>query len=94
MCSSCHPSSNILQRCVACHASYSTSAHGRVSAPQIVDSIVTVNPSYLSRASSAGTYAKLAIHPMARREVQDAARNEAQLEHRVYERARVDIVRI
>lgn len=62
---------------------------------QIVDSVVTINPSYLAKASSAGTFCKMAIHPMARPELVAAAeQDDEEQEHRVYERARVDLIRI
>ena len=81
-------------RCDLCHhlLTIGFRSSGRL---QIVDSVVTVNPSYLAKASSAGTFCKMAIHPVARTELVAAAeRGDEEQEHRVYERARVDLIRI
>jgi DNA polymerase alpha subunit B len=65
---------------------------------QVVDSVVVVNPGRLSQFSSGGTFAKLAVHPMDKDKLVSAASAggiaaEA-MEHDVFERCRVDIVRI
>lgn len=60
-----------------------------------VDSVVAVNPGFLSKSSSAGTFVRLAIHPSSRAELEKAEKEgDEEREHRVYERARVEIVRI
>jgi hypothetical protein len=61
---------------------------------QIVDSVVTVNPSYLAKSSTAGTYCKLAIHPQNRAELQDAAQAGVEQEHKAFDRVRVDVMRV
>lgn len=67
-----------------------------------VDSAVIINPSTLCRKNQPGTYAKLTIYPTKESEIKEAIENmevddeedDRYLEHRLYERARVDIVRI
>jgi DNA polymerase alpha subunit B len=62
---------------------------------QIVDSVVTINPSYLAKSSTAGTFAKMTIHPSSRTELMSSVeQGDHEDEHRVYERARVDLIRI
>ncbi|KAL5343143.1 DNA polymerase alpha subunit B N-terminal-domain-containing protein [Aspergillus crustosus] len=58
---------------------------------KVVDSILTINPGTLSKRRAAGTYAQLAIHP---REVSEEEREQKHISHKLYERTRVDIVRI
>ena len=58
---------------------------------QVVDSVLVINPGTLSKRRAAGTYAQMGIHP---RIVADEERELKQLNHKLYERARVDIVRI
>ncbi len=62
--------------------------------PQIVDSVVTLNPSYLAKSSTAGTYCKMAIHPQSRAELHDAVQTDENQEHKAFERVRVDVIRI
>lgn len=50
-----------------------------------------INPGTLSKRRAAGTYAHVAIHP---RTMTDEERQEKQLSHRVFERARVEITKI
>lgn len=56
-----------------------------------MDSVLVINPGTLSKRRAAGSYAQLAIHP---RLVAEDEREEKQLSHKLYERARVDINRI
>jgi DNA polymerase alpha subunit B len=58
---------------------------------QIVDSTLVVNPAYLSRARSAGTYAKIVVHPMKKQELEGV---DEMLENGIYERARSEIWKI
>ncbi|KAJ5894322.1 hypothetical protein N7495_006013 [Penicillium taxi] len=58
---------------------------------KVVDSVLVINPGTLSKRRAAGSYAQLAIHPRA---VSDEEREQKQLDHKLYERARVDINRI
>lgn len=62
---------------------------------QIVDSVVAINPSYLAKGNSAGTYCKMSIHPQSKeRLMRTGEGEEEEVEHEVYERARVDVLRI
>ncbi|KAI9928168.1 hypothetical protein ASPWEDRAFT_39028 [Aspergillus wentii DTO 134E9] len=58
---------------------------------KVVDSVLVINPGTLSKRRAAGTYAQMAIHP---REIAEDEREQKQLSHKLYERARVDINRI
>jgi DNA polymerase alpha subunit B len=54
-----------------------------------------MNPGYLTKGNTAGTYSKLSIHP--RRGAAPPADEEKdgeEVEHEVYDRARVDVYRI
>ncbi|KAA8652663.1 hypothetical protein EYZ11_001058 [Aspergillus tanneri] len=59
--------------------------------PFVVNSVLVINPGTLSKRRAAGTYAQMAIH---RREIDEEEREQKQLGHKLYERARVDIMRI
>ncbi|KAJ9107993.1 hypothetical protein QFC20_003679 [Naganishia adeliensis] len=62
---------------------------------KIVDSVVAINPSYLAKGNSAGTYCKMSIHPQNKeRLARTGEAEEEEIEHEVYERARVDVLRI
>ncbi|KAJ5279585.1 hypothetical protein N7478_004957 [Penicillium angulare] len=58
---------------------------------KVVDSVLVINPGTLSKRRGPGTYAQLGVHP---RTVTDEEREQKQLDHKLYERARVDITRI
>jgi len=58
---------------------------------QVVESVVVINPGYLSKREKAGTYAKMTIYP---RSLTDEERRSPVVAHQVFERARVDIIRI
>lgn len=58
---------------------------------KVVESVLVINPGTLSKRRAAGTYAHMAIHP---RKMTDEERQEKQLSHKIFERARVDITRI
>lgn len=58
---------------------------------KVVDSVLVINPGTLSKRRAAGTYAQMAIHP---RVIADDEREQKQLSHKLYERARVDVIRI
>lgn len=59
-----------------------------------------VNPSFLTKGGAAGTFARLTIQPLdkaaLRDRVQGSGGNEPdeEVEHRVYERCRVDIIKV
>ncbi|KAG0297133.1 DNA-directed DNA polymerase alpha subunit pol12 [Dissophora globulifera] len=66
-----------------------------------VDNVVVVNPNQLSKAQSGGTFARLTIHPITQSVLEDAVmmmdeEDEQSMStyHRVYERCRVDLVRV
>ena len=69
---------------------------------KVVDSTIIVNPGSLCRKNAAGTYTKLTIHPTPKAELQasgqamtvDGDSDTQASEHRIYERCRVDIVRV
>ncbi|PLB44337.1 DNA polymerase alpha/primase associated subunit [Aspergillus steynii IBT 23096] len=58
---------------------------------KVVNSVLVINPGTLSKRRAAGTYAQMAIH---RRDIDEEERDQKQLSHKLYERARVDIIRI
>lgn len=59
---------------------------------QIVDGVVCINPGTLSKKRGPGTYARMTIMP---RELTTEEREAGEVvTHNVYERSRVDIVRI
>ncbi|KAF9884452.1 DNA-directed DNA polymerase alpha subunit pol12 [Aspergillus nanangensis] len=58
---------------------------------KVVESVLVINPGTISKRRAAGTYAQMAIH---RRDLNDEERGKKQLGHKLYERARVDILRI
>ncbi|BGP47016.1 DNA-directed DNA polymerase alpha subunit pol12 [Rhodotorula kratochvilovae] len=73
---------------------------------RIVDSTIILNPSFLSKSSapaSAGTFARLTIHPMDQENLNELAASgmvdvggepDEPVEHRVWERCRVDIIKV
>jgi DNA polymerase alpha subunit B len=70
---------------------------GLVLMVQIVDSTLVVNPSHLAKAHSAGTFAKITVHPMKRSELGDGSGmdlDEDLRDHALYDRARSEIWRI
>ncbi|KAL8949028.1 MAG: hypothetical protein Q9222_004837 [Ikaeria aurantiellina] len=59
---------------------------------KVVENVLVVNPGPISKRKGAGTYAQLSIYP---RELTDQERSQGNLvAHRLFERARVDVVRI
>ena len=58
---------------------------------QVVESVVTINPGYLSKPKGPGTYASMVIQPVDLSSVADRGKL---VTHRIYNRARVDVVRI
>lgn len=69
---------------------------------QIVDSALVVNPSSLTKGSNGGIFARFTIHPTDQKELQaEAARATSQsaefaavTDHKVYERARVELIKV
>ncbi|KAJ5653880.1 hypothetical protein N7490_000883 [Penicillium lividum] len=58
---------------------------------KVVDSVLVINPGTLSKRRGPGTWAQMAVHP---RVIPEEEREQKQLDHKLYERARVDINRI
>ncbi|KAJ5946810.1 hypothetical protein N7454_003649 [Penicillium verhagenii] len=58
---------------------------------KVVDSVLMINPGTLSKRRGPGTYAQMAVHP---RTIPEEEREQKQLDHKLYERARVDITRV
>ncbi|KAF7865497.1 hypothetical protein EAF04_006471 [Stromatinia cepivora] len=59
---------------------------------KVVESVLVINPGYLSKRRAAGTYAKLTVYPASMTE-QERTQG-TMIGHKLFERARVDIVRI
>ncbi|KAF7616141.1 DNA polymerase alpha/primase associated subunit [Aspergillus flavus] len=58
---------------------------------KVVDSVLVINPGTLSKRRAPGTYAQMAIHP---REITEEEREQKHISHKLYERTRVDVIRI
>ena len=58
---------------------------------QVVDSVMVINPGSLSKKKAAGTYAKMALGG---RRLSEEDREMKSVTHNVFERARLDVVRI
>lgn len=59
---------------------------------QVVESVVVINPGLLSKRRAAGTYAKLTVYPATLSDVESTTGQ--MVGHKLFERARVDIIRI
>ncbi|KAF9431268.1 DNA-directed DNA polymerase alpha subunit pol12 [Podila epigama] len=66
-----------------------------------VDKVVVLNPHHLSKGLAGGMFAKMTIHPLSASELEDASlmmdeeeEDSMTMHHRVYERCRVDLVRV
>ena len=53
---------------------------------------MVINPGFLSKRKAAGTYARLTIHPATLTDEEKSERK--MVGHRLFDRARVDIIRI
>ncbi|PHH68677.1 hypothetical protein CDD83_6015 [Cordyceps sp. RAO-2017] len=58
---------------------------------KVVESVLAINPGHLSKRKGAGTYARMTLHPPPRVEGEAA---DGMVGHRIFDRARVEIVRI
>ncbi|EGD96639.1 DNA polymerase alpha/primase associated subunit [Trichophyton tonsurans CBS 112818] len=58
---------------------------------KVVESVLVINPGKLSKRRGPGTYAQVAVHP---KRLAEEERESKFVGHKVYERARVDIIRI
>lgn len=69
---------------------------------KVVDSAVMINPSSLTKKNQPGTFAKLTIYPIEKRQLEQAKQKmqmededeDPAMDHRLYERCRVDLIRI
>ncbi|KAL8763690.1 MAG: hypothetical protein Q9184_000585 [Pyrenodesmia sp. 2 TL-2023] len=59
---------------------------------KVVENVLVVNPGPLSKRKGAGTYAQLTVYP--RKLTEEERSKDALIGHRLFERARVDVVRI
>ncbi|KAJ4423338.1 DNA-directed DNA polymerase alpha subunit pol12 [Gnomoniopsis sp. IMI 355080] len=58
---------------------------------QVVESVLAINPGYLSKRRGAGTYARMTLFPMS---LSDIEASEGMMGHKIWDRARVEITRI
>lgn len=61
---------------------------------KVVESVVAVNPGTLMKKRGAGTYARLTVRPLGLEGLSEEERSRGILGHRLWERCRVDVVRI
>lgn len=59
---------------------------------KVVESVLVINPGYMSKRRAAGTYAKLSVHPRILTDEEKTAGK--MLAHKLFDRARVDIIKI
>jgi DNA polymerase alpha subunit B len=57
---------------------------------QVVESVLLINPGYLSKRRGAGTYARMTLYPP----TVSSGSGDAMMGHQIFDRARVEIVRI
>jgi DNA polymerase alpha subunit B len=58
----------------------------------VVESVLVINPGYLSKRRAAGTYGKMTIYPASMTEEERNAG--VMISHKLFNRARVEIMRI
>jgi DNA polymerase alpha subunit B len=58
---------------------------------QVVESVMVINPGTLSKRRAAGTYTQMSLQP---RIIKDEERGLKSVPHKLFERARVDVIRI
>lgn len=58
---------------------------------KVVESVMVVNPGFLSKRKAAGTFARMSLQG---RVLGEEEKGEQSVTHKVFERARVDVVRI
>lgn len=59
---------------------------------QVVESVLVINPGFLSKRRGAGTYARMTLYPPSLSDIEEAG--QAMLGHKIFDRARVEITRI
>ncbi|KAK4040008.1 DNA polymerase alpha subunit B N-terminal-domain-containing protein [Parachaetomium inaequale] len=57
---------------------------------KVVESVLVINPGYLSKRKAAGTYAKMTLYPPSQEDIS----SDGMVAHKIFERARVEITRI
>lgn len=60
--------------------------------PQVVESVLVINPGTLAKRRAAGTYARITIQPA--RVTDEERQAGVAVAHRLWERCRVDVVRV
>ncbi|KAK3685129.1 DNA polymerase alpha subunit B N-terminal-domain-containing protein [Podospora appendiculata] len=60
---------------------------------KVVESVLVINPGYLSKRRGAGTYARMTLYPVSQAVIASSS-GSGMLAHKVFERARVEITRI
>lgn len=58
---------------------------------QVVESVLAINPGYLSKRRGAGTYARMTLYPTSLTSIESS---EGMMGHKIFDRARVEITRI
>jgi len=58
----------------------------------VVESVLVINPGYLSKRRAAGTYGKMTVYPVSMTEEERNAG--AMVSHKLFDRASVEILRI
>jgi DNA polymerase alpha subunit B len=58
---------------------------------KVIEGVTVINPGTISKRRGAGTYSQMSLQP---RVLSDEEKTEKTVPHKVYERARVDVVRI
>lgn len=58
---------------------------------QNVDDVMVINTGFLSKKKSPGTFAQMRVLP---RTITEAEQSEEKIPHNIFERARIDVVRI
>lgn len=84
---------NTLETDISTPSYHPTNCSITSSPPQAVDNVVVINPGPLSKPKSSGTYARMMIFPY-ELSAEERQEPDTHLTHRVYDRARVDIIRI
>lgn len=59
---------------------------------QVVESVLVINPGYLSKRRGAGTYARMTLYPPSLSDIESSGGN--MMGHKIFDRARVEITRI
>lgn len=66
--------------------------HGIANRVQVVESVLVINPGFLSKRRGAGTYARMSLYPPSQSDIESSG--EGMMGHKIFDRARVEITRI